>query len=108
MLIYSIQIAIVAIVYILVLPDQQPFDRWFRFGNDKFRNTLIYKPLWDCEKCFAGQLSLWIFILVHVEHYHFIDVSHLAYAVGKGIYFICQTIIITIILSKLFLQLTEK
>lgn len=54
--------AIIAIVYRKILAYQPVLSWWFKFGLD-YSNKWFYQPIWGCEKCFAGQLTLWFYLL---------------------------------------------
>lgn len=62
MYIYSLLIAIVAVVYRDFLAHQTILNWWFKIG-DRFANKWFYEPIWGCKFCFAGQIALWTFIL---------------------------------------------
>lgn len=55
-------IAIIAFVYRVILSREKILNWWFKFGL-RFENRFFYRPIWGCEKCFAGQLAFWIFAL---------------------------------------------
>lgn len=62
----GIMLGLIAAVYRGVLAYEEPFSAWWRFGN-RFEDRWFFKPVWACEKCFAGQLALWIYLLQRVE-----------------------------------------
>lgn len=35
-------------------------------GN-AMKEKWFYRPIWGCEKCFAGQLTLWIYFFSHIK-----------------------------------------
>lgn len=94
----SIKISLIAILYISILPNEIPFCKWFEFGYRKFGKTWLYKPLFDCEKCFSGQLALWLY---------FSQFSG-KYSPFEHFYFIAQTVIIAQILCLIYNKITEK
>lgn len=57
----ALMCGLIASVYRGVLAYEQPFSLWWRLGN-YFERTWIFRPLWACEKCFAGQMAFWIYI----------------------------------------------
>lgn len=52
--------AVIAYVYREILSREKILNWWFMFGL-RFENKFFYKPLWGCEKCFAGQLAFWAY-----------------------------------------------
>lgn len=56
----GIACAVIALIYRLILAYEEPFSAWWRFGS-RFEGRWFYRPIWVCEKCFAGQLALWIY-----------------------------------------------
>lgn len=49
-------IPFVTVIYFCVLRDKMLFN-WFKFG-ERFREKEVFKPLWGCEVCNVGQLTL--------------------------------------------------
>ena len=108
MLIYSIVIAIIAVVYIQMLSKEgQILYKWFEYGK-RFENKWFYNPVWGCHLCFSGQVTLWIYLLNQI----FLDKSLFIYKIIPIfviesfslfwlIYFICQTIFIAYFLGYL-------
>ena len=92
----AIKISIIAIVYILILQHEKPFNKWFSFGYKYFRDTFIYKPVFSCEKCFAGQIALWKYL---AEVFYFKTIK---YNFFEHIYFVSITILITFFLAQLY------
>jgi hypothetical protein len=58
--------AVISIVYMCVLSREPILNWWFRFGM-RFERRAFHKPIWGCEKCFAGQLALWSSLLFHSD-----------------------------------------
>ncbi len=55
----------IAVLYAVVLAGEDtPLNRWFRWlermADHKGWRSWIAKPLGACERCFGGQLALWI------------------------------------------------
>lgn len=62
--ILGLMCGLIAAVYRGVLAYEQPFSLWWKLGNH-LENTWIFKPVWGCAKCFAGQLGFWIYFFQH-------------------------------------------
>ena len=66
--------AVIAVTYMLILLREKLFRPWAMLGAkhgvilDKqgglLRYRFWYKPLFQCEKCLAGQLGLWSYLLI--------------------------------------------
>lgn len=65
-LILGIICGLTASIYRGVLAYEGILNWWFRFGA-RFEGKWFYRPIWECEKCFAGQLALWTYLLLHLE-----------------------------------------
>jgi hypothetical protein len=50
---------IASIVYMDILGTEIILNWWFRVGA-RFEKKWFFKPVWGCQKCFAGQLCLWL------------------------------------------------
>lgn len=71
--------AIVSVTMLVVLKNEPILNWWFRFGetvgkyekDKREAERWFYKPIWGCEKCFAGQLAFWFYIFscLHMEAY---------------------------------------
>jgi len=94
----SVKIAIFSVVYMLILQHEEPFNKWFKLGYRLFYNNanIIYKPLFKCEKCLAGQIALWYY-LAQVFYYKVYQ-----YNFFEHIYFIALTILITFFLAQFY------
>lgn len=57
---------LIAAVYRGILAYEEPFSAWWRWGS-RFEDRWFFKPVWGCEKCFAGQLALWIYLFSRIE-----------------------------------------
>lgn len=76
-IIHAFIIGCISWVYHCVLREKF-LSKWFLFGFRKFGNRedwtyWFYEPIFNCEKCFAGQLALWGFFLFdyYTLYYHF-------------------------------------
>lgn len=60
----------IAVLYAVVLASEDtPLNRWFRWlewmADHKGWRSWIAKPIGACERCFAGQLALWVSVSEH-------------------------------------------
>lgn len=53
-------------IYRNILAYEPILNWWFRFGDRYFCSTWLYKPIWVCSKCFAGQLAGWFWLLFSI------------------------------------------
>lgn len=74
-IVFGIACAIMSVAIITVMPNEPILNWWFRLGyrlgikrvgNEEVARW-FYKPIWGCEKCFAGQLALWGFAAWHLR-----------------------------------------
>lgn len=112
--ILSFLIAVLAYVYTNVLTEpDEILSGWKSWLNNKLNdeerlsNGLGYHPLYKvlvhCEKCFAGQVALWVYLILSFETYKdsvFIP-KVLFFLVFKHVCFITLTILTTIIIKKI-------
>lgn len=124
---YSLQIAVFALVYSVILTEKEmilesfkrflfnvthkkrsylmrkypsnwqeyyPIDMYSKSGFKIRDYTWIYKVLIDCERCVAGQISLWLYLLKF--EYNFIQ--HLS--------FITTTILLTDLIKRIWQRLS--
>ena len=79
-LLLAFVIACTAVVYTCILTEPgEIFASWKRFLDSKLNtpkracNGLgmhpLYKVLVYCEKCIAGQMALWIFLIYNFDYY---------------------------------------
>lgn len=52
-------------VYRLVLAYEPILAWWFKFGN-RYEGRWFFAPIWGCQLCISGQLSLWSFLLIEI------------------------------------------
>lgn len=111
---YAFCIAVFAVVYRIIIADEAILNWWFRFGL-RFEKRFFYRPIWGCEKCFAGQIAFWVYLCSWVVSYlsAIAPISALFYKVVyiprqeyfnvfSGVVFVSVTIFFTVILSKLY------
>lgn len=94
----ELKIAIISFVYSVVCTEggmifNKPYV-WMQTNLPEY----LYKPLIGCEKCVAGQMSLWTYIYIN---YDFINQNNIIYHTSSLIYSCSLSILITYILSKL-------
>lgn len=111
---YGVFIALFAVSYRLILAQQEVLGWWFKFGM-RFYGKWFYKPIWGCELCLAGQVSLWVYLLNWLSvnfdrkapfwHYLFKIVPMAdpnGFNVLNGLIFVFSTIFYTSVISKLY------
>jgi hypothetical protein len=65
--------AIISVAMIVVMPHEMILNWWFVFGqavgmrkvNGRQVERWFFRPVWGCEKCFAGQIVLWSYLITH-------------------------------------------
>lgn len=108
-------IAVISVVYMRILKYEPAVSWWFRLGvsygikqvHPDFPTvsyTWWYKPLFECEKCLAGQMALWSYF-VYMGEWHkgpvwfyflgsFRHPIHLVYWEAPNYDFICHLYLI--------------
>lgn len=118
---YGIYIAIISVVYRKILAYEPILNWWFMFGS-RFDGRFFYRPIWECEKCFAGQIAFWTFAINWILSLNFIGKREISaflfkiipqyhtnnFSVFLGLIFVCFTILTTFSLSKLYKWVEEK
>lgn len=110
----SFLIAVFAFVYTNILIDTgEILEEWKAFiynilGNEKRLSEghgyhPLYKAFVYCEKCVAGQISLWSFLIIHLAEYR--EVSFVL--VLQHILFITLTIFLAIIIKLIHSKLSD-
>lgn len=100
----SFLIAIAAYVYTNILTDVDMIFNWvYNKLDEKIKYRWIFHVIIHCEKCVAGQLSLWVFLFYHYKDYSKLTVDTLL----LHIFFITFTILSTIFIKFLHKQ-TQK
>lgn len=95
----GVAFSIVSVVIHCLINNEPVGNWWFTFGR-KVGVKLVdgveverwfYRPIWGCEKCFAGQLVLWCYPF-YVDNYtaqrHFIAICTAIYVTPILVYFI--------------------
>lgn len=112
--IFSILIAVCAFVYTNFLIDTgEVLGEWNAFvynilGNEeRLLNEKgyhwAYKAFVFCERCVAGQISLWSFLMLHFNEYREVSFA----LVLQHILFITLTIFLTIIVKSFYKKIIE-
>jgi hypothetical protein len=107
LLLYSTMIAVWAIAWVCLMPDDNGITYRPAVWAENHLPHWLYKPLIGCEKCHAGQVALWLFFFLTDE------ANPINYVCGAGynpllhLYFIAQTIVITTILSAWVARLRQ-
>lgn len=78
----SLLIACATWVYHCVLREKF-LSNWFLWGFKKFDTKsnwyyFWYEPIFACEKCFAGQLALWLYFWLHKSYQLFYHIGFIA------------------------------
>lgn len=68
MILYAFLIGAFAAVYRNILAYEPILNWWFAIGR-RWETKFWHKPIWGCEKCIAGQVCLWTYILNTVGKY---------------------------------------
>lgn len=62
---------------------------------EQVKDHWLLKPLVACEKCVAGQMALWSYLVHSFKHYK----------LGDHVFCICLAILLTVIIKKLIEKL---
>lgn len=117
----SMIISIISFVYRVILSREKILNWWFKFGMNHFEGRFFYRPIWGCEKCFAGQMAFWIFVINWISSnfdqnapfwrlvFFFIPKYHEAnFNVFFGLFSVSVSILITFIISNIFKKLNYE
>lgn len=114
--------AVIAVTMIVIMPNEPILNWWFRFGQKvgikKVQGDEVerwfYKPIWGCEKCFAGQLSMWWYLIWHFKAQRGQGcpipgwrVGMYGYSVFCHLTAVCAGIMIAVLLSKHIIKKTQ-
>jgi hypothetical protein len=55
--------AVIGVTYTRILLAEDILHWWLKFGEKHFYKTWLFKPIWGCHKCFAGQMALWLYLV---------------------------------------------
>jgi hypothetical protein len=94
--------AVIGVVYIHVLQFEPVLNWWFRFGMKFERYNNLFRLVWNCEKCVAGQIAFWWYLIGSF----FINVSPFSieiiyYHLGEHLFVITLAIILAMSITAL-------
>jgi hypothetical protein len=111
----GIACSIIGVTVNVIMPNERILNWWFRFGESVGKEIVdgreverfIYRPIWGCEKCFAGQLALCIYFFSHIhaispdqwELYGWF--SFTSYSLSGHILAVCTAIFTAVIFSHI-------
>ena len=114
LILYGFLIAVFAVSYRLVLAYEPILNWWFRFGLN-YSSRFFYRPIWGCEKCFAGQIAFWTYLFSWIASYlntnapfwRFLfkiipNYQHENYNALNGLIYVFGVVLITNVLAKLY------
>ena len=117
---WAVVFAVIAFVYREILSREKILNWWFKFGL-RFEKRFFYRPIWGCEKCFAGQLAFWTFFLnwlstnfdTNAPFWRFVFLFIPKYGktdfnVFVGLFSVSLTIFITFLISKTIKKLNYE
>ena len=106
-LLFALELAALGCVFSLILIEEdQIFEWWGDILIWLINHGLKYLayPLGNCEKCFSGQLALWIWLFYSWESYK-VNIWH---ALIQHVLFISSTIFFTIPIKQLITWTKNK
>lgn len=107
--------AVISVAMITLMSHEPILNWWFRFGerigkpivNDIEVERWFYKPIWGCEKCFAGQISLWVYIFTHIKAHKLQDsvfgIPDMPLAATPDFSFFCLLFAVSVAITAAFL-----
>jgi len=77
-IIIGISAAMIAVTINVILPNEKIANWWHRIGQKSGIKVVqgveverwFFRPIWGCEKCFAGQIAFWVFIYMQRHNYN--------------------------------------
>lgn len=113
-------IAVIAYTYKEIIGREDILNWWFKFGL-RFENRFFYRPIWGCEKCFAGQVAFWIYIFnwlstnfdTKAPFWRFVfflipKYNIETYSVFFGVFSVSLSVLLTFLLSKTIKKLNYE
>lgn len=98
MCLLALKLAVISYVYSVILTEPgMILSWWYKFLEELHLPEWIFKPLIDCFKCVSGQAAFWGYLVYTngLEAYKYNPFEHL--------FLICFTILISIIIDKIYL-----
>lgn len=89
-LIDIIKIGIFVYVFTELMDDGMILN-WYAKLIDRIKYDWIYKPLGGCNKCMAGQVALYFYLIKYFHSYDFFE----------HVFFISATILTTLLIDKI-------
>lgn len=81
MIVLPLLLGVIAFGYIHILLSPGMLLARFADWAHKILPKFLYKPFFDCSRCFAGQLGLWCYLIIYLDSYNV--VYHAWYIVGS-------------------------
>lgn len=95
----AFKLAVVSYVYAVILTEPGMFlSWWYKFLLSLNLPEWIFKPLIDCFKCVAGQAAFWGY-LIYTDNLMWLPKNYNPF---DHLYLICLTILISIIIDKIY------
>ena len=93
---FAIVFAVVGFVYAMILTEPNMILNGVWNYLDKTLPEWLFKPIIGCYKCVCGQMALW-------SGFYFVDYTRpLFEIITLHVYFICLTILISIVINKIY------
>jgi hypothetical protein len=88
---FALQCAVIAFTYSEILVEGgMILNPWYKFLERKIGHLpYLFKPLIECSKCVAGQISLWAYPFFYSYNYNLFE----------HIYSICQAILFALVIK---------
>jgi hypothetical protein len=93
---FALVFSVIGYVYSQVLTEGGMIFNWLWVFLEKRLPNWLFKPVMDCYKCVCGQISLW-------TGFYFVNYSRpLIEIISLHAYFICLTILISILINEFY------
>lgn len=93
---FSVVFAVIGFVYSQVLTEGGMIFNGLWTFLEKHTPAWLFKPIIDCYKCVCGQIALW-------TGFYFVNYSRpVIEIISLHVYFICLTILISILINELY------
>jgi hypothetical protein len=114
--------SIIGVTINVIMAKEAIANWWFRFGEKVGKDIVqgqeqerwFYRPIWGCEKCFSGQLALWIYFFSHIHGNSPVDwqdngwFSLPGYSIFSHILAVCTAIFTAVIFSHIINKIKEN
>lgn len=109
---------IIGTIYTGVLPYEDFFSFWWKFGN-RFEGKWFFRPFWVCAKCFSGQFAAWYYLIhcANIEKTESLPlfpmlpgfkINFAGYLFPEHLFSICAAIFAAIIFSNILNKITNE